>query len=154
MEYKFLKNIRLPYVKIFNITWAFCVNGIPYVPYVPGFSEIFPLFGVAFFIWGLFSTPWVGRKKECFPDAFHQESKRHHCWTAPPAWCWAGRAARSQRATTHDHQQKESSSPTRRWWLRAWFFFCLATQGRRRTTERVEDDAAPRYGNRGLLGPW
>jgi len=74
MEYKFLKNIRLPYVKIFNITWALCVNvvskNISHIyltithkhsiklfhraviltfccfAYAPGFSEIFSIFWV------------------------------------------------------------------------------------------------------------
>ena len=59
MEYKFLKIICLPYVKIFNITWALCVN------YVPGFSEIgdfFHFWGVAF-LYGDFFDPLSGREK-------------------------------------------------------------------------------------------
>jgi len=63
MEYKFLKNIRLPYVKIFNITWTLCVNGIPYVP---GFSEIFSTFGGSLFNMGDFFRPPEWEKNNVF----------------------------------------------------------------------------------------
>ncbi len=56
-------------LKIFNITRALCVNGIPYVP---GFSEIslgdfFHFWGVLFYM-GTFFDPLRG-KKQGFPDA-------------------------------------------------------------------------------------
>ena len=66
MEYKFLKIIRLPYVKIFNITWALRVNGIP------GFSEIGSTFWCRFFYMGTFFDEW--EKNNVFRTRHHFEA--------------------------------------------------------------------------------